>query len=91
MFSRSILVRPASVLTTQRTATLALSFPTLRKTMSSGVPSETAKIQDQANASSASYASYGIKNTNINAATGVNLSDDQKVIVGSVLDVRISC
>jgi hypothetical protein len=55
--------------------------------MASGVPSETAKIQQQANASSASFASHNIKNTNVNTAPGVDLSDQQKVLVGSILDV----
>ncbi|KAK6204059.1 hypothetical protein LQW54_008520 [Pestalotiopsis sp. IQ-011] len=55
--------------------------------MASGVPSESAKIQQQANASSASFASHGIRNTNINAAAGVDLSDQQRVLVGSVLDL----
>ncbi|KAI0151186.1 hypothetical protein BJ166DRAFT_501326 [Pestalotiopsis sp. NC0098] len=55
--------------------------------MASGVPSESAKIQQQANASSASFASHGIRNTNINAAAGVDLSDQQKVLVGSILDL----
>jgi hypothetical protein len=34
-----------------------------------------------------SAASLGLENTNINTASGVQLDDKQKVIVGSVLDV----
>ncbi|ETS81684.1 hypothetical protein PFICI_06686 [Pestalotiopsis fici W106-1] len=55
--------------------------------MASGVPSESAKIQEQANASSATFASHNIRNTNINTAPGVDLSDQQKVLVGSILDL----
>lgn len=58
--------------------------------MASGVPSETAKIQEQANASSGNSSDNYIKNTNINAASGVSLSDQQKAIVGSILDVSSS-
>lgn len=56
--------------------------------MSSGVPSETAQAQAAADSKAPSFASLGIKNTDIKTATGVTLSDQQKVIVGSVLDVR---
>lgn len=87
MFSRTCTVRTASALPVTRTASSAIPSLVHRKTMASGVPSESAKIQQQANASSASFASHGIRNTNINAASGVDLSDQQKVLVGSILDV----
>lgn len=58
--------------------------------MSSGVPSETAKIQKEANMSTSSSttgaASYDIQSTP-KEAPGVELSSSQKVLVGSVLDV----
>jgi hypothetical protein len=57
--------------------------------MSTGVPSETAQIQQKYNMSTSSTPSasdLGIE-SNINTATGVSLSSQQKVIVGSVLDV----
>ena len=57
--------------------------------MSIGNQSNTAKIQDNATPSG-SFASYNIKNSTINSATGVLLSDQQKILVGSVLDVRLS-
>lgn len=57
------------------------------RTMSTGVPSATAKAQEQADASSASFASLNVKNTNINEAPGVKLTDQQKTVVGSVLDL----
>jgi hypothetical protein len=37
-----------------------------------------------------STSELGIENTNIKTATGVELNDQQKVIVGSVLDVSAS-
>ncbi|PMD22283.1 hypothetical protein NA56DRAFT_570782 [Hyaloscypha hepaticicola] len=57
--------------------------------MSTGVPSETAQIQQKYNMSTSSTPSasdLGIE-SNINTATGVSLSSQQKVIVGSVLDL----
>lgn len=52
-------------------------------------PSETAQAQVQSNAgNSESFSSLGIRNNNINEAEGVKLSEKQKVIVGSVLDVN---
>lgn len=62
--------------------------------MSSGIPSETAKIQKEAEnqqtAGVPSFSELGIENTNISTATGVSLSDEQKVLVGSVLDACVS-
>lgn len=55
--------------------------------MSTGAPSGTAQVQAAADASAPSFSSIGIKNTNIETAPGVNLSEQQKVLVGSVLDV----
>ncbi|RDW89236.1 hypothetical protein BP6252_01268 [Coleophoma cylindrospora] len=55
--------------------------------MSSGNPSETAGLQKQAENSGPSMSELGIENTNINTATGVNLSPRQKVLVGSILDL----
>jgi len=59
--------------------------------MSTGVPSETAAVQSQANMSSTagtgSAAELGIENTNFKTAAGVQLTDRQRVLVGSVLDV----
>lgn len=50
----------------------------------------TAKVnrRGRTEAASPSFESYLIKNTNINEAPGVELSLRQKLIVGSVLDVR---
>jgi len=62
-----------------------------------GAESETAKIQKQNNVPgdvlnstqhSTKNAELGIENTNIKTASGVSLSEGQKVLVGSVLDVR---
>ena len=67
----------------------------------SGVPgaeSETAKIQKQNNVQEdvlnstqhgTKNAELGIENTNIKTASGVSLSEGQKVVVGSILDVRL--
>lgn len=55
--------------------------------MSTGAPSGTAQAQAAADASAPSFSSIGIKRTNIETAPGVNLSEQQKVLVGSVLDV----
>lgn len=63
---------------------------------STGIPPDTAQGQAQASApgvsaptgsNTPSFSSLGIKNTNIPTAAGVDLSDRQKVIVGSVLDL----
>jgi len=52
-------------------------------------PSDTAKVQDNATPAG-SFSTYNIKNTSINAGAGVSLSDQQKLLVGSVLDVGVS-
>lgn len=55
--------------------------------------SQTAQVQKDAQNSTkhGSFADLGIENTDIKTAVGVNLSSDQKVIVGSVLDVSSPC
>jgi len=57
--------------------------------MSSGVPSqpEAARSRAQHSSSGPSFERIGIKNTNINTGPGVELSQRQRVIVGSVLDL----
>ncbi|TVY82658.1 hypothetical protein LSUE1_G004510 [Lachnellula suecica] len=57
--------------------------------MSSGVPSSTAQAQAAANASGGgpSAADLDIQSTDVKTAAGVNLSSQQKVLVGSVLDL----
>ncbi|KAH8779781.1 hypothetical protein F5883DRAFT_626161 [Diaporthe sp. PMI_573] len=55
--------------------------------MSTGNPSGTAQAQASADASAPSFSSIGIKRTDIQTAPGVNLSEQQKVLVGSVLDL----
>jgi hypothetical protein len=60
----------------------------------SGIPSETAQIQKQANMSTSSSSGslsarekeLDIK-SKVNVANGVTLSGDQRIIIGSVLDV----
>ncbi|KAE9376412.1 hypothetical protein N431DRAFT_479682 [Stipitochalara longipes BDJ] len=55
--------------------------------MSTGVPSQTAQAQKSAEMSTSSSPSdLGIEST-VNTATGVSLSSQQKLIVGSVLDL----
>ena len=49
-----------------------------------------ANLSTQTSTSEASFASVGVRNTQIEQATGVQLSDHQKVLVGSVLDVSLS-
>ncbi|WYZ45676.1 hypothetical protein EsH8_VIII_000992 [Colletotrichum jinshuiense] len=55
--------------------------------MASGTPSETAKVQASADANAPSFESIGIKNTDIVQKSGISLSQQQKVLVGSVLDL----
>lgn len=69
-------------------AAKSISIPFSLRTMSTNDPSETAKVQASADASAPTFSSIGIKRTNIETAPGVNLSEQQKVLVGSVLDVR---
>ncbi|KAI2615307.1 hypothetical protein GGR54DRAFT_642327 [Hypoxylon sp. NC1633] len=58
-------------------------------TTTTGTPSATAKAQAQTSREAAlpPFESYGIRNTRINEDSGVNLSSDQKLLVGSVLDL----
>jgi len=57
--------------------------------MASQTPSSTAQVQKDAQNSTrqGTYEELGIENTDIKTAAGVDLSGDQKVIVGSVLDL----
>lgn len=69
----------------------AKSFATkVHKKMPAGTPSESAKAQADASAGGPSFESIGIKNTDIVQKSGVSLDSHQKVLVGSVLDVRHS-
>ncbi|CAN8099907.1 unnamed protein product [Discula destructiva] len=58
-----------------------------------GAPSATAQAQSDTQAASGapagshSFASLDIKNTNVNTAPGIELSEQQKVTIGSVLDL----
>lgn len=80
MFARSA-VRTASRASQQPLATA------FTRTMATGVPSETAQAQEKANASAGSF---NIKNTNIREGSGVKLDEHQRLLVGSVLDVRVA-
>ncbi|KAH8886415.1 hypothetical protein GQ53DRAFT_750688 [Thozetella sp. PMI_491] len=55
--------------------------------MASGAPSETSKVQANAEAEAGSFDSHNIRNTSINEGPGVHLSQSQKILVGSVLDL----
>ena len=58
--------------------------------MSAGIPSSTAQVQKSAEMStsaSSNGSDLGIESTDIKTATGVSLSSQQTVLVGSVLDV----
>jgi hypothetical protein len=57
------------------------------RNMSSGVPSQTAQAQKSTDNSAPDFKELGIENTNIKTDSGVDLSGNQKVLVGSVLDV----
>jgi len=87
---RSQLLLSTTLRTLKSSPKQTLAFYNLRM---AGVPSETAQIQKQANMSTSSTSlsakakELDIK-SQVNVAQGVTLSDDQKVIVGSVLDVR---
>ncbi|KAK1460790.1 hypothetical protein CMEL01_15087, partial [Colletotrichum melonis] len=59
----------------------------IQRNMASGTPSETAKVQATADASAPTFESVGIKNSDIAQKSGVSLSQQQKVLVGSVLDL----
>ncbi|KAK8109477.1 hypothetical protein PG999_007614 [Apiospora kogelbergensis] len=52
--------------------------------MSTGTPSATAQAQEKANTT---FDSFTMKNTNISEGPGVKLNDQQKLVVGSVLDL----
>ena len=66
------------------------SSPKRFQRMSADTPSETAQAQKSANMITSTNASdLGIESTDIKTATGVSLGGQQKLIVGSVLDVRI--
>lgn len=85
--------RPSSLLlgsirSSSTSAARPTNIPFSLRTMSTGTPSGTAQAQATADANAPSFSSIGIKRTNIESAPGVNLSEQQKVIVGSVLDVR---
>lgn len=58
--------------------------------MSTGVPSSSAAAQQATHTSAPSTSDLGIESTNISTAAGVNLSAQQNVLVGSVLDVSNS-
>ncbi|KAF9871967.1 hypothetical protein CkaCkLH20_10599 [Colletotrichum karsti] len=73
-----------SVLTHPETKNLAKQA---QRNMSAGTPSETAKAQASASDNAPSFESIGIKNTDIVQKSGVSLSQQQKVLVGSVLDL----
>lgn len=62
--------------------------PFATRKMSSGTPSATAQAQKDADMKAPSTSDLGIENTDIKTAAGVDLSQNQKVIVGSVLDVN---
>lgn len=53
--------------------------------MATGAPSATAQAQEKADTSAASF---NIKNTNVREGNGVKLDEHQRLLVGSVLDVR---
>jgi hypothetical protein len=58
--------------------------------MSTGVPSETVKEEAGAGGQSSPFAALDIEIANINTAPGVQLSESQKLLVGSVLNVRLT-
>ncbi|CAJ2503349.1 Uu.00g107430.m01.CDS01 [Anthostomella pinea] len=55
--------------------------------MATGAPSEMAQTQAHADSSGPSFESHDIRTTRINEGPGVTLSQQQKVLVGSVLDL----
>jgi hypothetical protein len=84
-------MRPSILRTCTKTST-ARPRPTPSFKMSTGVPSTTAQTQKAAqmstNTSIPSESLLGIESTNIQTASGVELNAQQRIIVGSVLDVR---
>ncbi|ORY55685.1 uncharacterized protein BCR38DRAFT_452132 [Pseudomassariella vexata] len=93
MFSRSNFVQTsASALrsTGRSTSTFRTLFGFIQqkvRIMATGTPSASAQAQQNADATSATLSSYDIKNKPINEAPGVKLSESQKVVVGSILDL----
>ncbi|CZR61913.1 uncharacterized protein PAC_11810 [Phialocephala subalpina] len=82
-------MRPSPILLS--TSFKFLSRPTASKVfygkrMTQGVPSETARLQNQANMSSSQSTELGIE-SQVNTAAGLQLSSQQRVLVGSVLDL----
>jgi hypothetical protein len=57
--------------------------------MSTSIPSQTAQVQkDAVNSTQTSMATdLGIENMNVSSANGVSLSEQQRLLVGSVLDL----
>lgn len=74
------------IATHPETKSIAKQF---QRNMASGTPSDTAKVQASADSNAPSFESVGIKNNSINQKSGVSLSQQQKVLVGSVLDVSM--
>ncbi|TVY31980.1 hypothetical protein LSUB1_G008158 [Lachnellula subtilissima] len=62
-------------------------FTSAFRKMSTGVPSSTAAAQKNADTNAPSASELGIENTNVQTAAGVDLSAQQKLLVGSVLDL----
>jgi len=85
--SSSILSTSISRYCIRSKATNSTLFTSGLRKMSTGVPSSTAAAQQAANISAPSTSELGIENTNVKTAAGVELSAQQKLLVGSVLDV----
>ncbi|KAK8005701.1 hypothetical protein PG990_011738 [Apiospora arundinis] len=85
MFARQSVVHTRLLAPTISTITKHSVTPSLiRRTMATGTPSATAQAQEKANTT---FDSFTMKNTNINEGPGVKLNDQQKLVVGSVLDL----
>lgn len=63
------------------------STSTARHMMASNTPQAPAQPGQSTANQALSFTSVGVKNTDINAAAGINLNDQQKLAVGTVLDV----
>ncbi|TVY48199.1 hypothetical protein LOCC1_G002453 [Lachnellula occidentalis] len=72
---------------TRSVATKPTLFTSSFRNMSTGAPSSTAAAQKNADTNAPSASELGIENTNPQTASGVDLSAQQKIIVGSVLDL----
>ncbi|KAL3427776.1 hypothetical protein PVAG01_01285 [Phlyctema vagabunda] len=83
----SILQLSSSLRTCTNTYKPSISSSRPLRAMSTGVPSSTAGLQKQADQKTPSMSDLEIENTNINTSTGVSLSEQQKVYVGSILDL----